>query len=514
MKKLLLFSLPLWLLPLSGLMAQSGTLYDDSRLCSVHISIHPDSLQLIYDSVLSDHYYQARFVFDDGAQKDTLENVGFRLRGNTSRYSKKKSFKISFNTYVSDRKYQGVKKLNLNGQHNDPTMMREKIFYDLWKIAGMPERRTSFVKLYIHGNYYGLYNNPAEMHKDWLGRVFPDKKGNLYKCTYPADLVYLGMNQNTYKNLENSTASGGRVYELQTNEEEDDYTRLVELIARLDKVPDTSFLTHTGEFLHLDQYLKALALDVATGNWDSYSFNKNNYYLYDNPATGKFEFISYDTDNTFGIDWFGIDWGSRDCRNWINMGIKLPMAQKLMNISFTFNRYKAFLDTITRTVTHPDSVFPRIDRYKILIQEAAEADSFRTLDYGYTIADFNNSFNQKVSDHTPYGLKPFLTRRHTMTLQQLQPFGVVSSAESARWRIFPNPVGETLNISTTEQIHDEPVVVVMDIQGRMLFRLKIPSAGLVKIPAGGLSPGMYLLIIKSGTGERFQRLFLKDRTVN
>ena len=26
--------------------------------------------------------------------------------------------------------------------------------------------------------------------------------------------------------------------------------------------------------------------------------------------TGKFVFIEYDMDNTFGIDWFGIDWPS------------------------------------------------------------------------------------------------------------------------------------------------------------------------------------------------------------
>ncbi len=514
MKKILLFILPLWLLPLTGLKAQSGSLYDDSRLCSVHITIPPDSLQLIYDSVLSDHYYLAGFVFDDGVNKDTLENVGFRLRGNTSRYSKKKSFKISFNTYVSGRKYQGVKKLNLNGQHNDPTMMREKLFYDLWKKAGMAERRTSFVKLFINGKYHGLYTNLEEMDKDWLGRVFPDKKGNLYKCTYPADLVYLGMNQNTYKNLENSTASGGRVYELQTNEEEDDYARLVELIARLDKTPDTAFITHTGERLHLDQYLKALALDVATGNWDSYSYNKNNYYLYDNPSTGKFEFISYDTDNTFGVDWFGIDWGSRDCRNWINQGIKLPMAQKLMKITYSFDRYKAFLDTITRTVTHPDSVFPGIDRYKILIQEAAEADSFRTLDYGYTVADFNNSFTQKVSDHTPYGLKPFLTRRHMMTMQQLKPYGTATSEDIPQWKIYPNPVGETLIISGMKKTHDKAEVFVMDLHGKIYISLGISSTGLVMIPVGGLLPGMYLLMITSGTGERFQQLFLKDRTVN
>ena len=190
--------------------SQSTALFDDSRLPSIYITIPPDSLGVLYDSILSDHYYLAGFIFDDGEYRDTLDSVGFRLRGNTSRYSQKKSFKISFNEYVSGRKYQGVKKINLNGEHNDPTMVREKLFYELWKKAGLAERRTCFAKLFINGSYYGLYTNLEEMDKDWLSRVYHNKDGNLFKCTYPADLVYHGQAPQTYKTLKTGTATGGR----------------------------------------------------------------------------------------------------------------------------------------------------------------------------------------------------------------------------------------------------------------------------------------------------------------
>ena len=36
-------------------------------------------------------------------------------------------------------------------------------------------------------------------------------------ATYPADLVYLGDDQQAYKDLGNTSATGGRVYDLQTN---------------------------------------------------------------------------------------------------------------------------------------------------------------------------------------------------------------------------------------------------------------------------------------------------------
>ncbi|MCK9204224.1 MAG: hypothetical protein M0P58_07290 [Bacteroidales bacterium] len=66
------------------------TLFDDTRVSSVYIDIPSDSLSYIMKNVLSGHYFMARFIFDDYTCRDTLENINFRLRGITSRYSLKK----------------------------------------------------------------------------------------------------------------------------------------------------------------------------------------------------------------------------------------------------------------------------------------------------------------------------------------------------------------------------------------------------------------------------------------
>jgi spore coat protein CotH len=267
--KTLLLSHVLITFSFTGLYAQN-TLFDNSRVSSVYIEISPDSLKWIMDNVLSDHYFKAMFIYDYGTKRDTLKDVGFRLRGNTSRVSKKKSFKISFNEYVSGRKYQEVKKINLNGQHNDPTLIREKLFYDYWKNTGLAERRTSFVKMYINQAYYGLYTNLEEFDKDWLQRVYGEKSGNLYKCTCPADLVYHGTNQGTYKIINSGSATGGRAYDLQTNEVADDYSDLVDLITTLNQPADEAFAILISQKINVDGFLRAFALDVATGNWDDY----------------------------------------------------------------------------------------------------------------------------------------------------------------------------------------------------------------------------------------------------
>ena len=117
-------------------------LFDETKVNSIFITIDEDSLLQLYTDVESNHEYDVLFVYDQGGIRDTLEHVGFRLRGNSSRYSAKKSFKVSFNTFDPGRKYEGYEKLNLNGSHNDPSMVREKLFYDAWNRFGLPARRS------------------------------------------------------------------------------------------------------------------------------------------------------------------------------------------------------------------------------------------------------------------------------------------------------------------------------------------------------------------------------------
>ncbi|MBL0099981.1 MAG: CotH kinase family protein [Saprospiraceae bacterium] len=58
------------------------------------------------------------------------------MRGNTSRVSAKKSFKIKFNHFGSG-KFYGLSDLNLNGEHNDPSIVRSKLSWDMMKMAGI-----------------------------------------------------------------------------------------------------------------------------------------------------------------------------------------------------------------------------------------------------------------------------------------------------------------------------------------------------------------------------------------
>ncbi len=478
--------------------AQSSTaLWDDNRVSSIYISIAADSLDSIYKNIYDTHYYAADMIFDDGFVRDTVSQVGLRLRGNTSRDAAKKSFKISINEFAPGRRYQGAKKLNLNGQHNDPTMIREKLFYEVWGKSGMPTRRTTFVRLYVNDVYHGLYTCLEELDKGWLAGVFGENAGNLYKCTYPADLVYQGANQQAYKNIQSSSATGGRAYDLQTNDSLDDYTDLVTLITQLNRVPDASFAADIPLYLDARAYMKALAIDVATGNWDDYGYNKNNYFLYHNLASGQFEFVTYDTDNTFGVDWVQRNWATRDCRDWLTHSEPRPLATKLLAVPAFEAYYYDVLDSVTRHITRPDSIFPRIDFLKNLIGAAALADTFRTLDYGYTYSEFELGFTGTVDGHTPYGIKPFLETRYQNTLTQLATVASNPPQEFAtRILAFPNPVGdgEMLHLRASELPTQTLSVSLWDVTGRNLGQWQWQAfEQFLEVDLGALPQGHYLL---------------------
>ncbi len=395
-------------------------IYRDDVVARIDILIHPDSLEWIYDHVESDHEFPATFVFNNGTIHDTVAEIGFRLRGNTSRYSKKKSFKVSFNTFHSGRKYYGVEKMNLNGEHNDPSIIRSKLCWDMLREMDVPAPYANHVEVYINGNYYGLYINVEHVDEEFVRSRFGNNGGNLYKCLYPADLTYLGSDPDNYKFM----AGDRRAYELTINEETDNYSDLRDFILMLHTESNDEFKCKIDQLFNVYDYLKIMAFDVLTSNWDGYIYNKNNFYLYHNMETGKFEYVPYDLDNTFGIDWFNIDWGTRNIYQWGPWESR-PLFDRLMAIQEFRNQYSWYMKYMLDSIFNPDVLYPRIDQVKQQIMMYVIDDPYYPRDYGYTFADFLNSYNQPLGDHVKYGLKPFIQTRYDKAAYQLLLYGTV-----------------------------------------------------------------------------------------
>jgi hypothetical protein len=452
MKKLLVFHL-LILAFLTNIaqpnFPKRGHVFVDSIIPKVYITVNPDSLAWLYANVNSDREFSANFVFEAGTDFDTVNNIGFRLRGNTSRYSQKKSFKISFNSFVKGQKYKGLEKMNLNGEHNDPSVIRSYLFWGLCHKMQVQGSRANHVEVYINGNYYGLYINVEHVDEQFIETRFGNNDGNLYKCLYGADFNYLDNNKQSYKN---------KNYTLVNNNETDDYSNLINTIKTLNESSSDELPATFEPIFNVNSFLRYLAVETFTGHWDAYSLNQNNYYLYENQYTGKIEFMPYDVDNTFGIYWFEIDLGTRNIYNWESDN--KPLRTKILANQVYRDRFSFFLNQLITQYASPDSYFPFIEIVKERISPSAEQDTYRPLDYGWSYSDFLRSYTEQLGAHVKYGLEPYITARINSINQQIELNPIAPIIENV-YHNFPS-LSEQIKI--TANITDDE-----DNPGAMLY---------------------------------------------
>lgn len=397
----------------------AGVLFDDDVVPRIDVILPQDSLEWILDAanLQSNHEFQATFIFDNGTIRDTIDDIGFRLRGNTSRTSEKKSFKISMNTFAPGRNFFGVEKINLNGEHNDPTIARSKTCWYLADAMGLPASRSNHVNLYINNQYRGIYLNVEHIDEEFVEKRFGNKNGNLYKCLYPADLTYKGTNPDLYK----ADFFGRRIYELKTNEARDDYSDFAAFINVLNNTPLSDLPCELEALFNVDQYLKAIVFDVLAGNWDGPIYNKNNFYLYHDQQTGLFEYIPYDLDNTLGIDWLGRDWGTRNIYSWRNSAEPRPIYSRLMAVPEYRDRYSYYLNEAIQSTFTSGALGPYLDSIRDRLAPHVPQDTFYPRSYGFTMQDFRNGYDQTLSyRQTAYGIKPYINTRRSEAMNQLQ----------------------------------------------------------------------------------------------
>ncbi|QQS34835.1 MAG: CotH kinase family protein [Ignavibacteriales bacterium] len=398
---------------------ESWKIFSDSTIARVDITVDPAAIAYMYQNVESDSEHYAAFRFRNSFIDETVDSIGFRLRGNTSRHSQKKSFKVSFNTFVAGREFYGLDKMNLNGEHNDPSIIRSKICFDHFKGAGITTSRSNHVRVYINEQYYGLYINVEHIDDEFIQKNFADDSGNLWKCLYPADLDYHGSNPVIYQQLN----SGGRpVYELTTNQAQNDFSKLARFITILNNTPSGILPDSIESVIEVHEVLKYFAMNILHGSWDDYWSLMNNYYLYHEPAKDIIHFIPYDYDNTFGVDWFNIDWAFANPYNFpkVSDGPR-PLAEKLLAVPQYRNLYTHFLQFYNDEVFKLDLWRTRLDDLTDKITTAAIADTFRTKDYNFTVQDFFDSYSETAynNQHVKKGLKQFVNVRSNSLPSQL-----------------------------------------------------------------------------------------------
>lgn len=395
-----------------------GPAYIQDEIATIAITMQQVSVdEMLFGDpdYASTNPFPAMVEFQSSVEDSLFNFVAVRLRGNTSLSAPKKSFKIDLNAFVDGQKYHDLEKLNVNANQNDPSLLRAGLSWNILRRMGLAGSRTSHVRVEINGDYMGAYLNTEHFDEEFVEEYYDKDDGNLYKCLWPATLEYISQEPDDYK----FEVNGRRAYELKTNDEIDDYTDIAAFIDVLNNTPDANLQCALEEVFNVADFLKVQALDVVSGNWDGYAGNKNNFYLYHNPQTGLFEYIPYDLDNTWGIDWLNQDWETRDPYTWSTE--YRPLYDRLMAVPEYRDWYTHYLRRMIDEWAHPDSVSAYLNPRHAMLLPEIQYDSYYPLTFGFTTQDFEQSLDEAAGGHVEYGILPWLDTRLGSLEGQLDP---------------------------------------------------------------------------------------------
>jgi len=426
---------------------ESQKVLDPYTISTVRITMDPDDYNFLLTNIDNNEYLLANMTYESPTiPLTTIEQVGIRLRGAVARGVRKKSFKISFRAFGhDDREFHSLRKLNLNCDFQDIHLMRAKTCTDLFRLMGVDAARVGYSKLFINGEYRGLFANSEDIDKAFLETRFGDNNGNLYKCDGAS--------------LQNG--SGG--YRLTTNEDFPDYSDILEFINVLNNTPADRFKEEIEKVFDVDEMLMYLACNVLLGAWDDYWVLAKNYYIYHDLISDQFNYIPHDFDGSLGTYWYpkNMDVAYDNVYDWSpNSG--RPMVENLLAVPEYRDRYTHYLMLLCMGPFSLEAMEPEIDRTADVIRGTLVNDPF----WDWTPSDFDRAFDQAISQgNNKYGMKEYIQLRRNSALQQLDEVGPFIK-ETGRTPLLPdetNPV--TISALVVDRYNVSSVTLTYKMNG-------------------------------------------------
>ena len=344
------------------------------------------------------------FYFTKDEKEWFFNDIGFRIRGNTSRTSPQwgrgageknyvqAHFALDFEEWIpkgEDKKLaKSMKGVILKRFKTDSTYSREVYAYNLFRQNGIwIAPRAAYTRLIIQiddgdGSFetidYGIYAMIEEIKKQFLkerttktGGFLKENKGNLWKCLYKKDgsdfvknnawsigeedvsFTFADEDRTIIKDSTNTTYD----YDYKGDNDliEDGKPQIEKFMEELNNLPDCTdgkndaadkekITKFYNEKMAGDLFLRTYAINVILGMWDDYWVNKNNFYFYFD-TDGKAYFIPYDYDNCLGTNGCGVDAGTQNPLVWGSLtdGSR-PLIQKILQVPEFMDLYKKYLD--------------------------------------------------------------------------------------------------------------------------------------------------------------------------
>lgn len=364
-----------------------------------------DSIQVIeiffsfsnWDAQLDANEATETYIYADSIRINgtSFDSCGVRYKGNSSYNpsNQKNPLRLELNTIKTNQDYQGFTDIKLSNGYKDPSMIREILTYQILENY-MDCPRSNFARVYINGQYRGVYTNNESI-KDDFNEAHYDADDTYFKCnpvggagpgggTSP-DLKYLGTDSTSYFNG----------YELQSTY---GWNRLVTLCNTLNN--DFQNIEST---LDIDRAIWMLAFNNVLVNLDSYNgaFRQNYYISWD--KNGRFVPTVWDVNMSFGGFPGGTGSGAftplalDPFSN--STSVNHPLIQQIMANPLYKRMYMAHVRTMVQEMFENGQYETWAQSLMTLADSSVQADPYKFYSYN----QFLNSLTTAVAGGGPGG---------------------------------------------------------------------------------------------------------------
>lgn len=369
--------------------AAADALFDDAVLHDITLTVNTQDWQTLKARYLENTYYPADFRWRD----NVVRNVGIKSRGSGSRSGTKPGLKVDFAKYTTDQTFLGLKSIVLRNNTQDPSGMRERISMQLFRRLGLAASREAHARLFINGEFVGLYTIVEPLDKVFLKRTWGNDSGWLYSYEYPPDASPF-----LFEDRGDDPAAYVPVpFTPETNSSDPRGDVVVDWVRAINDPRDAVWRDIIGPFIDLGPFLRHVAIEAYLGDDDGVlgNWGMNNFYSYRMPGTTRFSILPWDKSDAFisgpyASVWHNItDVPPEQQNRLVNRALKYPDLRKV---------WLDALEECVRTSLEPDEEFPasggwlerEIEREYQQIHAAALTDPVKPFT--------NEQFEQAVED--------------------------------------------------------------------------------------------------------------------
>lgn len=354
-------------------------------------------------------------------------DVGLRYKGNSSlsfAYQSgngKLPLRLEINHFenenpnINGQSFYGFQQLSLSSNYKDDSYLHEKLAADVFREFGVPAPKTAFYRIYVdYGEgpiYFGLYTMlEVVFDSPMLNRSFGNTSGNCYKPD--ADGAYLNSTSLSAFNDTEFPLKSGSDYSYS-----DARNFINALISDTRTSDPEAWRSELEQHIDMDLYLKYLAANTTMRNWDTYGLMTHNYYLYNNPATGKFVWIPWDNNETFsdgpggggpgGMSSLDFDFSNLSSTpSGANGDVAWPLIEYIYDDPVYKTQYDNYIDEFLQSAFDLNDLSTEINYYHNLIAPYVVGANGETSEY-------TNISSESAFNSSPTTLFNFISTRWT-----------------------------------------------------------------------------------------------------